>query len=94
MRQVCGNRVAGRADEEIDMTKFLKAALVAATVASASMAQAGGPVIIEEGNDEVIAEKPASSIGILPVVGALVLLCLVACGGDDDDPGTDPEPEK
>jgi hypothetical protein len=72
------------------MTDFLKSALVAATVLSTSMAQAGGPVIIEEGNDEQIAEKPASTIGILPILGALVLVCLVACGGgdDEDDPGT------
>lgn len=77
------------------MTNVLKAALVAATVLSASMAQAGGPVIIEEGNNEVVTEKPASSVGILPVLGALVLLCLVACGGgDDDDPAPEPEPEK
>ena len=48
------------------------------------MAHAGGPVIIEEGQGEEIAAKPASSVGILPVIGALVLLCLVACGGDDD----------
>lgn len=75
------------------MTNVLKAALVAATVLSASMAQAGGPVIIEEGNNEVVTEKPASSVGILPIVGALVLLCLVACGGGDDDPAPEPEPE-
>jgi hypothetical protein len=78
------------------MTEILKSALVAATVFSASVAQAGGPVIIEEGNGEEVAAKPASSIGILPVLGALVLVCLLACGGgDDDDPvttTTDPKP--
>jgi hypothetical protein len=69
------------------MMDFLKPVVVAVTVLSATMAHAGGPVIIEEGQgDAVIAEKPASSIGILPVLGALVLLCLVACGGGDDDP--------
>jgi hypothetical protein len=76
------------------MMDFVKSALVAATVMSASVAQAGGPVIIEEGNDEQIAEKPASTIGILPILGALVLVCLVACGGGDDDPppvDTDPK---
>ena len=67
------------------MMDFLKPVLVAATVLSASMAQAGGPVIIEEGNGEEIAEKPASSVGILPVLGALVLVCLIVCGGDDDE---------
>lgn len=69
------------------MMDFLKPVLVAATVLSAAAAHAGGPVIIEEGQGEEIAEKPASSVGILPVLGALVLLCLVACGGSDD-----PEP--
>ena len=68
------------------MMDFLKPVLVAATVLSASMAHAGGPVIIEEGNGEEIAEKPASSVGILPVLGALVLVCLIVCGGDDDEP--------
>ena len=66
------------------MMNFLKPVEVAATVLSATMAHAGGPVIIEEGQGEEIAAKPASSVGILPVIGALVLLCLVACGGDDD----------
>ena len=65
------------------------------TALSASTAYAGGPVIIEEGNDELIAENPGSRIGILPVLGALVLVCLIACGGGGDDPvpTTEPEPE-
>ena len=80
------------------MMDFLKPVVVAATVLSATMAHAGGPVIIEEGQgEEIVAERPASSVGILPVLGALVLLCLVACGGGDDDPvdgGETPSPEK
>ena len=68
------------------MKNLVKSALVAATVLSASMAHAGGPVIIEEGNGEEVAAKPASSIGILPVLGALVLICLIACGNGGDDP--------
>jgi hypothetical protein len=69
------------------MKNLVKSTLVAATLLSASMAYAGGPVIIEEGNgEEVVAAKPASSMGILPVLGALVLVCLIACGGGDDDP--------
>ena len=68
------------------MMNFLKPVVVAATILSATMAHAGGPVIIEEGQGEEIAAKPASSMGVLPVLGALVLLCLVACGGGDDDP--------
>lgn len=67
------------------MLDFLKPVLVAAAVLSATMAQAGGPVIIEEGNNELItAEKPGSGIGILPVLGALVLIGLLVGGGDDD----------
>ena len=73
------------------MMNFLKPVVLAATVLSATMAQAGGPVIIEEGQGEEIAAKPASSVGILPVIGALVLLCLVACGGGDDDPVAPPK---
>ena len=53
------------------MMNFLKPVMVAVTVLSATMAQVGGPVIIEEGQGEVVAEKPASSMGILPVLGAL-----------------------
>ncbi|MBN8630036.1 MAG: hypothetical protein J0L76_04175 [Rhodobacterales bacterium] len=68
------------------MMEALKPVLVAATILSASVAQAGGPVIIEEGQGEEIAAKPASSVGVLPILGALVLICLVACGGGDDDP--------
>lgn len=77
------------------MRDFVKSAMVAATVLSASMAHAGGPVIIEEeGNDALIAAEPGSKIGILPILGALVLVCLVACGGGDDDPApTTPDPD-
>jgi hypothetical protein len=70
------------------MMDFLKPVLLAATILSASVAHAGGPVIIEEGNGDQLADKPGSSIGILPVLGALVLVCLLACGGGggEDDP--------
>lgn len=76
------------------MKDLVTSALVAATMLSASTAYAGGPVIIEEGNGEEVAAKPASSVGILPVLGALVLVCLIVCGGGDDDPAattTDPK---
>ena len=63
------------------MKDFVKAGLVAATILSASMAQAGGPVLIEEGNNELIEEAPARQIGILPVLGFLVLAGLLAGGG-------------
>ena len=72
------------------MQDFLKSAVLAVAVLSGSVAHAGGPVIIEEGNDEVIEEKTVRSAGILPVLGALVLVCLVVCGGGGDDPA----PEK
>ena len=68
------------------MKVLVKSALVALTVLTASTAYAGGPVIVEEGNREQVAAKPASSVGILPVIGALVLVCLLACGGGSDDP--------
>lgn len=67
------------------MKSLLKSAVIAATLLSTSVAHAGGPVIIEEGNNEVITEAPAR-VGILPILGALVLICLVACGGGSDDP--------
>ena len=75
------------------MKDVLKAGMLAAMVLSGSVAHAGGPVIIEEGNDEVVVAQPARSAGILPVIGLLVLACLVACGGgggDGDDGGEEP----
>jgi hypothetical protein len=65
--------------------------MVATTILAATVANAGGPVIIEEGNDELIAEKPASRIGILPIIGILVVACLVVCGGDDDEERVPPK---
>jgi hypothetical protein len=77
------------------MHKILKPALVASVVLYGSVAQAGGPVIIEEGNDELVVAQPARSAGILPVIGLLVLACLVACGGggSDSTPAPDPDPK-
>jgi hypothetical protein len=66
---------------------------IAPTVALAAMvamsaAQAGGPVVIqEEGQPEVIAEEPASSVGLLPLLLIPIVLCLALCGGDDDGDG-------
>lgn len=64
--------------------KKLIASALALTVGT-SAAFAGGPVVIaEEGQPEVIAEKPASSVGILPLLLIPIILCVALCGGDDD----------
>ena len=62
------------------MKTILKVSLVAAMLMTAVAAEAGGPVIIEEGNDELIEAGTVRSGGILPLIGVLVLACLVACG--------------
>jgi hypothetical protein len=78
------------------MKTILKASLVAATLMSAVTAEAGGPVIIEEGNDELIEAGTVRSGGILPLLGVLVLACLVACGnsggGGSEPPPVPPKP--
>ncbi|WP_431300915.1 hypothetical protein [Tabrizicola sp. BL-A-41-H6] len=64
----------------------LAAPILAFSLAFAPMAYAGGPVVVEEeGQPEVIAEKPASSVGILPILLGVVVLCVVLCGNDDED---------
>ncbi len=71
----------------------LTAPILALSLAFAPMAYAGGPVVIEEeGQPEVIAEKPASSIGILPLLLGVVVLCAIACGGGNDDPAPNLQP--
>ena len=71
------------------MKQLFAAALAVSLTASAAFA--GGPVMIqEEGQPEVIAEKPASSIGILPLLLIPVILCLALCGNDDEE--TPPPP--
>jgi hypothetical protein len=64
------------------ITTFVAAASMAVAGAAA---HAGGPVVIEE-EVEVVAEKPASSIGILPLLLIGIVLCVALCGGDDDEP--------
>ena len=65
------------------MKKLITSVMVLTLGASAAMA--GGPVVIEEeGQPEVVAEKPASSIGILPLLLIPIILCVALCGGDDD----------
>jgi len=67
------------------MNKFVAPLLAASLAVSASAAFAGGPVIIDD--VEVVEEKPASSIGILPLLLIPIILCVALCGGDDE-----PEP--
>ena len=67
-----------------DPMNRIVAPILAATLAvSASTAFAGGPVIIE---DVVVEEKPASSVGILPLLLIPIILCVALCGGGDDEP--------
>ena len=65
------------------MKKFLASTLAASLAVSASTAYAGGPVVVVE-EQEVVAEKPASSVGILPLLLVGIVLCVALCGGDDD----------
>jgi hypothetical protein len=69
--------------ENVEMKTQLAAILATAVTLSAATAHAGGPVIIEE--QEVVAEKPASSVGILPLLLVGIVLCVALCGGSDDD---------
>jgi hypothetical protein len=66
------------------MKKFIATAIVSTMLLSASTAFAGGPVIIED-EVEVIVEKPASSIGILPLLLIPIILCVALCGDDEEE---------
>jgi len=79
---------------ELALNILAKSAFAAIFAVTASMSYAGGPVIIEEeGNPEVIAEKPASSIGVLPLLLIPIILCVALCGGSDD-PAEEPVQDK
>lgn len=65
------------------MNKPIATVLATALAISASIAFAGGPVIVED-EMEVVAEKPASSIGILPLLLIPIILCVAVCGGGDE----------
>ncbi|MBA3910815.1 MAG: hypothetical protein C0524_13305 [Rhodobacter sp.] len=67
------------------MKTLMASVAASAFVLATSTAYAGGPVVVEE-EAEVVAEKPASSIGILPLLLIPILLCVALCGGDDEDP--------
>lgn len=62
----------------------MKATLTATLIAAlAAPAMAGGPVIIED-TTEVVTDKPATSIGVLPIVLILTVALVAASGGGDD----------
>ncbi|MCX7287371.1 MAG: hypothetical protein NTW20_07360 [Rhodobacterales bacterium] len=63
--------------------KKLITAVMALTL-GASAAMAGGPVVVVE-EPEVVAEQPASSVGILPLLLVGVVLCVALCGGSSND---------
>jgi len=63
------------------MKTTLTATLIAAL---ASPVMAGGPVIVEE-EIEIVAERPASSVGVLPILIAIAIGVAVFSSGDDDD---------
>lgn len=67
------------------MNKLVAPVLAVSLALSASTAFAGGPVVIVE-EPEVVAEKPASSVGILPLLLVGVVLCVALCGSDDEEP--------
>ncbi len=66
------------------LNKFIATAAVVSSVLTASTAFAGGPVIVEE-EMEVVAEKPASSVGLLPLLLIPIILCVALCGNDDEE---------
>jgi hypothetical protein len=66
------------------MKKLVASVLTSALVLSAAAAHAGGPIVVVE-EPEVVAEKPASSVGILPLLLVGVVLCVALCGSDDEE---------
>lgn len=73
------------------MKTLFALALATALVTGTLPTFAGGPVMVEDAMTE---EARPSSEGrwVLPVVIGLVLVCALACGGDDDAPVTPPKP--
>lgn len=55
----------------------------------ATTAHAGGPVIVE---DEYTVTEPARRDWIVPVLIGGIILCAIACGGDDEPAPVDPGP--
>jgi len=49
-----------------------------------SVAMAGGPVVVED-TTEVVAEKPASSRGVVPLLIGAIIIGAVLIANDDDE---------
>jgi len=68
--------------------KKIIASVMALTLGT-SVAMAGGPIVIED-TAEVVAEKPASSIGVLPLLlGAIIIGAVLLNNDDDEDDGNE-----
>jgi hypothetical protein len=65
------------------MKKFVATTLAASLLASTAFA--GGPIVVEVEEPPAVAEKPASSIGILPLLLIPIILCVALCGDDDEE---------
>lgn len=70
------------------MKNLLALALAASTALSASSAFAGGPVVVEDVT-VVEADKPASSIGVLPLLLGAIIIGAVLLNDDDEDEDED-----
>ncbi|MCB6178038.1 hypothetical protein LHP98_07835 [Rhodobacter sp. Har01] len=71
------------------MKKVLSAVAILALTGSAALA--GGPVVVvEEGQPEVVQEKSSSSVGLLPILLGVVIICAIACGDNDEQISMNP----
>lgn len=66
------------------MNRFAAPILALTMAFGASTAFAGGPVVVEE-EAAVEAASPRSG-WIVPVIVGLIVVCAIACGGDDEQP--------
>jgi hypothetical protein len=75
----------------VKMKNLLGTVLSAALLLSASIAHAGGPVVVVEEPTPVVEEQAGTSGGILPLILIGIALCVALCGSDDDDePAAEP----
>ena len=74
------------------MKKLFATMFIGALGLGAGLSYAGGPVVVED-VQEVVAEKPATSIGILPILVGVVVLCAVLCNNDDEEGENGPIPK-